>query len=96
MKQKIIGALVCLLMVITVLSVTVTANQPPETPDAPEGPSGGIVGEEYTFTANTTDPDNDDIAYIFGWGDGTYSNWLDFVPSGTEGNTSHPIPCYVN
>ena len=54
------------------------ANQPPETPDQPSGPSSGYVGIEYEFTTNeVTDPEGDDVFYLFDWGDGTDSGWVD-------------------
>jgi len=64
------------------IKTTIAENRPPDIPGAPQGPSTGIPGEVYDFMANTTDPDGDLIAYRFDWGDGTYSNWTEFVPSG--------------
>lgn len=79
-----------MLVVISFLSVTVAANQPPETPDMPEGPTEIIVGEENNVTAFTTDPDNDQIKYGWDWdGDYIVDGWTEFVPSGTEVNTVH-------
>ena len=49
-------------------------NQPPSTPTI-TGPSSGIIGELYTYTANSIDPDGDHIQYYFDWGDGTNSDW---------------------
>jgi len=61
----------------------------PNTPNAPTGPSSGETGKTYTFTASTTDPDGDDISYLFDWGDGTYSEWTELVDSGDEASASH-------
>jgi len=66
------------------IKINASDNRPPETPGAPQGPSQGAPGEVYDFIANTTDPDNDTIAYMFDWGDGNFSDWTDFVSSGTE------------
>ena len=60
-----------------------TPNQPPVTPAAPTGPTSGNVGVSYSFTANTTDPDGDNISYMFDWGDGNDSGWLGPYASGT-------------
>jgi hypothetical protein len=60
------------------------ANKNPEIPDAPSGPADGITQVEYTFTAVTTDPEEDPISYMFDWGDGTYSDWIGPVASGTS------------
>ena len=64
-------------------------NQPPDTPGAPLGPTSGNKGVEYTFSAVTTDPEEDPISYFFDWGDGENSGWVGPVPSGTESSAPH-------
>ena len=64
-------------------------NSPPETPEAPDGPSMGSIDNEYTFTAETTDPEGEDISYKFDWGEGNYSDWIGPVASGTIGSASY-------
>ncbi|MBE3121920.1 MAG: PKD domain-containing protein [Thermoplasmata archaeon] len=66
-----------------------SANTPPVTPGAPSGPSTGNVGVEYDFTASTTDPDTDDIYYLFDWGDGNDSGWLGPFASGATATGSY-------
>ena len=56
----------------------------PNTPAAPNGPNKGTPGKEYTYYASTTDPEEDDISYMFSWGDGTYSGWIGPVESGEQ------------
>jgi hypothetical protein len=63
--------------------VIVKVNHPPSSPDV-GGDNFGKVGQELTFHAAATDPDGDDILYMFDWGDGTYSSWLGPNPSGQE------------
>ena len=63
--------------------VIVKVNHPPSSPDV-GGDNFGKVGQELTFNAAATDPDGDDILYMFDWGDGTYSSWLGPNPSGQE------------
>ena len=82
MKKILIGIVIGVLIFASI-TVTVTANQPPRTPNPPAGEANVLVGTDYTYTAITTDPDNDNVAYMFDWGDGTYSNWTAYVPSGT-------------
>jgi len=60
----------------------------PETPNI-SGPSSGNVEVEYMYNANTKDFDGDNVSYLFDWGDGTNSGWIDFVSSGTSINVSH-------
>ncbi|KYK25009.1 hypothetical protein AYK25_05610 [Thermoplasmatales archaeon SM1-50] len=66
----------------------VTTNSPPVTPAAPTGPSTGFVGVSYDFTAQTDDPELDDIYYWFDWDDGTNSGWLGPFASGTATTAS--------
>ncbi|HEC89262.1 MAG TPA: PKD domain-containing protein, partial [Thermoplasmatales archaeon] len=63
-------------------------SNPPEKPTI-TGPTQGKPGEEYTFEAQTTDPDGDKIYYMFDWGDGRYSNWLGPYNSGTKVEATH-------
>ena len=63
-------------------------NQPPLTPAAPEGTASGQVGASYTYSAETTDPDGDNIAYHIHWGDGT-SSTTDQLNSGVTGSANH-------
>jgi choloylglycine hydrolase len=54
-------------------------NQPPFKPDPPIGSTSGPAKKAYTYKVNsTTDPDNeeDEIYYMFDWGDGICSVWL--------------------
>ena len=63
-------------------------NQPAN-PDRPKGPTTGSVGKNYTFSTVTTDPQLDNIFYIFDWGDGTDSGWLGPFESGKHIQSSH-------
>ena len=64
-------------------------SDPPATPDAPEGPESGNVNDEHTYTASTTDPNGDEIYYLFSWGDGEYSGWVGPYKSGETGSAKH-------
>ena len=64
-------------------------NSPPATPSVPTGPDSGTPGVSYSFTATTTDPDGDQVAFKFSWGDGTESGWSSFVNSGSSASMSH-------
>ena len=58
-------------------SLDVTITNPPTKPETPTGPTSGKPGTEYTFATSTTDPDGDAISYMWDWGDGNFSDWID-------------------
>jgi len=60
-------------------------------PDAPTitGLTRGKAGEEYTYNSSTTDPDEDDLYYLFDWGDNTNTGWVGPYPSGFTASESH-------
>jgi hypothetical protein len=79
------GAL--LIVMVMVLSTIVVARignfqSPPIKPNTPSGPTVGNVGIEYIYCTSTTDPDSDDVYYLFDWGDGTNSGWIGPYASG--------------
>jgi len=62
---------------------------PPDTPEI-TGSTHGRVGVEYTYhTSNVTDPEGDDIYYLFDWGDSTYTGWIGPFASGESGSATH-------
>jgi hypothetical protein len=64
-------------------------SQAPETPEAPDGPDEWILNEECAFSAVTTDPEGDNIYYLFDWGDGNNSGWVGPYISGQTAEASH-------
>jgi hypothetical protein len=61
---------------------------PPLVPEIPGGDLILSVGVTAEYSAQTTDPDDDIIRYIFDWGDGK-TDQTDFIPSGVTINLSH-------
>ncbi|MFH1012999.1 MAG: C25 family cysteine peptidase, partial [Thermoplasmatota archaeon] len=61
----------------------------PLKPNAPQGPSSGKPDETYEYSAVTTDPEGDDVYYLFDWGDGTDSGWLGPFDSGKACESSY-------
>jgi hypothetical protein len=51
-------------------------NERPSKPTI-SGPRNVKANREYTYTASSTDPDNQQLFYMWDWGDGSYSEWLD-------------------
>lgn len=64
-------------------------SQPPEKPETPDGATSGKINEEYTYTSSTTDPDVDQVYYLFDWGDGEFSGWIGPYDSGDTAEASH-------
>ena len=65
------------------------SSEPPETPITPTGIAQGVINNEYTFTTTTTDPEGDQIYYMWDWGDGTNTTWLGPYDSGADASASH-------
>jgi PKD repeat protein len=73
-------------------TVTITepgTNNPPNKPAKPSGKINGKTDTPYTYTTSTTDPDEDQISYLFDWGDGTDSGWVGPYDSGATGSATH-------
>jgi hypothetical protein len=67
----------------------VSTSDPPATPSEPVGPTHGVRYTDYYYSTSTTDPNNDQLYYLFNWGDGTSSDWLGPYPSGQVTSASH-------
>jgi len=64
-------------------------NTPPETPSILTGPINGKIGEEYYYSTSTVDIDDDEIYFLFDWGDGNDSSWIGPFDSGEPCEVSH-------
>jgi PKD repeat protein len=64
-------------------------NQPPFSPMKPEGPALITLGAPYVYNSSAVDPDGDYVRLRFDWGDGSVSNWTEFVSSNTQVSLSH-------
>lgn len=65
-------------------------GRPPATPSEPTGITNGGYNTAYEFRATTTDHDTDSVAIRFSWGDGTTSDWSEWIASGETVAQSHP------
>ncbi len=61
-----------------------TGNNPPDAPVKPSGLSYGYKDSVYKFSTSANDPDGDNVAIRFSWGNGDTSSWSSYVPSGSS------------
>ena len=64
-------------------------NDPPNQPDRPSGGTSGNTGVEYKYISTTSDPDGDQIWFMFDWGDNTNSGWLGPYTNGNICEAKH-------
>jgi len=64
-------------------------SQSPLKPTTPIGPNSGIWNAEYSYSSSSSDPENDQIYYLFNWDDGSNSGWLGPYSSGQTATGSH-------
>ncbi len=65
-------------------------NRPPNIPRKPSGPTLGCIEMLYSYSTNTTDPDDDNVKYGWDWnGDDIVDEWTGFYPSGETVTTNH-------
>jgi len=68
-----------------IIHVRITSeNQAPDTPMKPSGQVNGNIRVNYTYTTTTTNPDGNQVYYLWDWGDGTQSGWLGPFTSGAQ------------
>jgi len=66
-----------------------SSSQAPEKPQKPSGSASGKINVEYSYTSSTTDPDGDQVYYLFDWNDGTTSGWVGPYNSGATATAKH-------
>ncbi|RLF37069.1 MAG: hypothetical protein DRN08_00205 [Thermoplasmata archaeon] len=66
-----------------------TRSHPPLRPEKTIGETYAQTNKIYTYSISTIDPDNDQIYYLFDWGDGSYSGWLGPYKPGATCNATH-------
>jgi len=64
-------------------------GKPPLIPDKPTGPVQWVKGVASACTTKTTDPSGSKVAYQFDWGDGSESQWSDFMEGGVAYSDTH-------
>ncbi|MCJ7571203.1 MAG: hypothetical protein MUO82_04935 [Candidatus Thermoplasmatota archaeon] len=69
-------------------TTTSTSNNPPNKPSKPTGQIYGTTKQLYLYTTNTTDPDGDQVYYLWEWGDNSFE-WVGPYDSSLVINASH-------
>jgi hypothetical protein len=64
-------------------------RQYPLRPERPDGPEEVKAGTEAEYTTTTTDPQDDDVYYMWDWGDGNMSDWLGPFNSGDTASATY-------
>jgi Peptidase family C25/Propeptide_C25 len=64
-------------------------SQSPTQPATPAGSTLVIWNQEYNYISSATDPENDQVYYLFDWADGSNSGWLGPYSSGQTVTGSH-------
>ncbi len=72
---KSLTIIILILLVILIPGCQKKQNHPPDTPYTPIGPSNGFTDRYYGFTSVIIDPDDDNVAIRFDWGNGDTSVW---------------------
>lgn len=70
-------------------TLTIASYSSPPTKPTFSGPSSGRTGINYQYYATATDPENDNIYYLFDWVDEDYSGWIGPYASGEKAYISH-------
>jgi agmatine/peptidylarginine deiminase len=65
------------------------SNNAPDKPRTPEGPSSGKPGVIYTYSTDTNDPEEDQVFYMWDWGDENFSSWLGPYDSGEQSTETY-------
>jgi hypothetical protein len=63
-------------------------NQPPNNPARPDGPTTGGSNIQYSYTTTTTDPESQQVYYLWSWGD-SMGSWFGPFDSGVPAQATH-------
>jgi len=59
-----------------------TSNNAPNSPSKPSGASTGFIETSYSYSTSTIDLDEDEVYYLFDWGDESTTSWIGPYNSG--------------
>ncbi|MBM3331793.1 PQQ-like beta-propeller repeat protein [candidate division WOR-3 bacterium] len=66
-----------------------SCGKAPLVPDAPKGPAQWLRGITMACTTSTTDASGAQVSYQFDWGDGSKSQWSQFLDGGVAFSDTH-------
>ncbi len=89
MTRNLVRPFLVLSAALALVAVSSCKNRPPEIPQAPTGPADWYPDKQYTGAVTATDPNGDNVAVRFDWGDSTIGDWTDWSLSGGEMTSSH-------
>ncbi len=69
--------------------INIEENSAPNKPTKPSGQNVGKVEEKYMYNTSAIDVDDDQVYYMFSWGDGNYSDWIGTYDSGEIASLSY-------
>jgi outer membrane protein assembly factor BamB len=74
---------------LALIAVSSCKNHPPAIAQAPDGPVNCYPNQQHTYAVTPTDPNGDNVAARFDWGDSDTSDWTDWSASGVAITSSH-------
>ena len=89
MLRSIVRPFVMLSAALALVAISSCKNRPPTIAQAPEGPVNCYPNETYTYGVVATDPNGDNVAARFAWGDSDTSDWTDYGAGGDQITSSH-------
>ena len=70
-------------------SVAFKLSMPPNKPEKPTGETSPEPNQAYQYSSSTSEPDGEQLYYMWDWGDGTLSEWDGPYNSGETVQASH-------
>ncbi len=64
-------------------------NTPPDKPDKPSGETQVKIKVQYSYSTSATDPQDNQLYYLWDWGDGNISGWIGLIDSGKTVTAKH-------
>ena len=89
MLRNVVRPIVILSAALALVAVSSCKNRPPAIAQAPNGPVNCYPNTVYTYGVVATDPNGDNVAARFDWGDSSISDWTDYAAGGDQITSSH-------